>query len=136
VQLIKENTMKKLAFLAMFVASVQSFGVKAPTSRVIDASVNNIPTTFSSAAGSLVFAIPAGVTNIKVINQTACGVALNGLYTAPPSAGDSHNIYSVDPTLMLGVIQNNIFLGGNLYLRSNCSPSAAITSGTVTVEVW
>lgn len=124
-------------FLSLFSFAVMAIEPQPPTSRVVDAAVTTIPHTYSNAAGSLVFVVPAGASHIKVQNTTSCGVALNGFYqSALPANDDTHNVYSIEPTKVVGFTNDDMYVGGNLYLRSNCDVPTAQTSGKVTIEVW
>lgn len=124
-----------LAFILSIVGG-QSFGIdNAPFSRQINAATNTIPTSYSTAAGSLVFVVPPSSKHIKLINETTCSLAVNAFYqNSVPSNTDSHNMYSGSTTVMKGFISDDIYVGGTMYLRSNCG--SPITTGTVTIEVW
>lgn len=99
---------------------------------------NPIPQSFSASnPQSRVLSGLFATTNIKITNTTPCGIVVNaGHDGTAPSDNDSQNIYLLDPSKQLGILQEGLSMSGSVYLRSDCSPAADITSGTVDVEVW
>ena len=132
--------MKHLIFLVAVLLSARMASAvpNSAYSRQVFASVSHpIAKHYSNDSGSLVFAIPLNSVHIKVINETACAIALNGVYqNSVPVDTDIHNVYSASTSVMNGFIDDDQYLGGNLYLRSNCVSPTDLTVGTVTVEVW
>lgn len=99
----------------------------------IDASVNNIPTSFGSGAGSLILQNISNAKHIRVSNRTQGQIAIHYRGKTTPS---SPLIYIAAAPASGEVIEfyDDIEVGPNVYIRSDTG--SAITTGVVTVSVW
>ena len=109
---------------------------------IIDASSNNIPTTFDETAGSLIASsLPAGV-RIAFVNTTESVLAFSVAdYSAAPSSviGTNRNqgYIPAAPTggtasiVLDGIVVSN---GGRIYVRSDTG--SAVTAGELRVMIW
>lgn len=99
----------------------------------VDASVNNIPTSFGTGAGSLVLTDIKNVKHMRVSNSTTGRLAIHYRGKTTPS---SALLYVSAAPASGEVIEffDDIEIGPSVYIRSDTG--AAITTGTVTVSVW
>lgn len=105
----------------------------AYTSFKIDSSVNNIPTSFSTAAGSLALpAISGRQQTLVLINESSSRIAVNvsqnSATTAPTSVVDAY-IPAAPANGFSSVTLDLPVLSGTVYLKSDTG--SAITSGLV-----
>lgn len=122
--------MKKLSLVWLVVAVLWGFQSEAAIYSVrVDASVNNIPTAFSTAAGSKVIQGVPNVRSILIDNRSSSEIAVNcqsGSTTAPTT--QTANIYVAGTTQ---VAIDNAYLNTTCYIRS--MTGGAISSGTVAI---
>lgn len=126
--------------LLSLVLPVMSFGAMnylPPKTITIDASVNNIPQNFSTSFPSKALSGLNGFSGIKVLSTLGCSIKINTSYgdVAPADNADSNltfPAYTVSP----GAFQDNLYVATAIYVRSDCSPAASITSGKLTIEAY
>jgi hypothetical protein len=102
---------------------------------LVNAASTNIPTAFSTAAGSKVLTGIARGRAISIVNYTDTMLGVNYTHTDPTTA----------PTEVEGFVppkgeqdfaastKDGVQMTGQIYIQSM---GAAITSGNVTIEVW
>lgn len=107
-----------------------SVNANALTTYKVVASENNVPVSFSSAAGSLVVESAPSSSEIIVINEssTALAFAVGKFLSTPESSLTTNPKQGITPASSTGVYTQNVTLGDKVYLRSE---SAAITSGNI-----
>lgn len=94
---------------------------------------NNIPTGFSTAAGSLILTGVVFAEGIYIDNRTAGAIAVNYSSfsaSAAPSASDVDLYVNANTVVNLGPTS----IGSVVYIQSDTG--SAISSGTVTVSVY
>lgn len=96
-----------------------------------------IPVSYGLGATSRVITGLTGFRHMSVINTTACGIMVNtSADSVAPADGSENNIPLADPAVSLGETFDDVYIAGSVYIRSNCSPSAPITAGSVIIKVW
>lgn len=102
---------------------------RTPRTATVVASSTNIPTGFSTASGSRIFTDITAAQNLYINNGASTALQVN------VTAGSSTAPSTVELTVpaSVAVTFNNIKLSSSLYLQS---AGAAISSGTVIIDVW
>ena len=96
-----------------------------------------IPSSFGLGATSRVISGLSGFRHLGVLNTTGCGLMVNtAADSIAPSDGSENNLPLLDYGTALGETFDDIYIAGSVYIRSNCSPAAPITSGSVIIKVW
>lgn len=110
------------------------------TGEFIDAAVNNIPTAFSSAAGSAITGLRAyahaSFSHLQIINTST---SMIGLVTANvddgvPLATAKRARCPGNNTITFDAAKGKTLILDNLYIQSESG--SVITSGTVIVNMW
>jgi hypothetical protein len=100
----------------------------------IDAATNNIPTDFSTAAGSLAIQdAVSGRKGIAIYNGSSSRLAVCvSHHSATVAPADNVNATLYVPATT-GIAIDNVYCGKTVYIRSD---ESLITSGVVTVSLW
>ena len=101
----------------------------------IDCTATNIPASFSKTnAASRVMSGLDNYTHIMVLVDSTCSIIVNTNYDdIAPADNNNSNVPLLPTAKMLGLVADNVSIGGSVYLRN---ASGACANGTVTVVVW
>lgn len=108
---------------------------KSPKSVKIDSSSTNIPSGFSTAAGSLVLTGIARADVLTIINETQSRIAVNYTTASTSSAPTLVDAYvpAAAASSFAGLALDSCQIASNIYIKSDTG--SAISSGVVTVSV-
>lgn len=115
-----------------------AYGPGAPISAKIVSSTNNIPTAFSTAAGSLALSglstYATNYKNLMVLNETAGRLLVsttNSVSDAVPSSSSTQTVYvPASGTYTF----SNVLILDKVYIQSDTG--SAISTGNVQIQVW
>lgn len=106
----------------------------------VNSASDTIPTSFSTAAGSLVLSGIALARGLIIVNETNSRIAINyktGSTTGAPSSGQS-NVDAYCPAAPSGTFSSvsidNVDVSSTIYIKSDTG--STITSGLVYGWVW
>lgn len=102
----------------------------------VDASTNNIPTAFSTAAGSLVMTGIALGRHLAIINETQSRLQVNyvtGTDAATPTVATAY-VPAAAASSFSTLVLDDVQLESQLFIASDSG--TAISAGTVEVMVW
>jgi hypothetical protein len=99
----------------------------------IDASINNVPTDFSTTnVASRILSGLNGYSHIAIVRDNTCALVLNTNYDSPAPANSNDSNLKI-PTTLIGFVFDNVSIAGSVYLRSD---GFLCTSGKINVWVW